>query len=353
MAKISPDKDVPMSIETDEDDDGVSTKACGGLTPTVKDVLVTRPEYVWLRDTIETGYLRTTKAIVITGHPGIGKTVFLLQLLLHRLEQRLPTAIHLKGRHLVVFNQEGATIWGVEDTIEMTRDYWALSDSNNNIVEPCEAFQSSDARIIQASSPKPSRWKDWTKYHNARILVADLPRPLEIGAIVKELGLDVAETDDYIGKWDPCTRTILNLLSERSELRVFLERDLTEAAKTSARAICADPAEYANPVAGVTPSVGLFVLPYRPDNPLVASSVNSVYYIPTIHLYEIFNTIRRSLSNDKALQPFDTLSSHALTRAAPAWHFEKRMHGYLSSNSQALTIFREFPQHDSAMMQPS
>ncbi len=89
MADLSPDKDVQMSIETDEDDDNVNTTtieweytclhnihsvvtACGGVPDAVQDVLVIRPEYVWLRETIETGYLRTTKAIVVTGHPGIG-----------------------------------------------------------------------------------------------------------------------------------------------------------------------------------------------------------------------------------------------------------------------------------------
>ncbi len=81
MADLSPDEDVQLSIETDEDDEWEYTclhnihsvvTACGGVPDAVQDVLVIRPEYVWLRETIETGYLRTTKAIVVTGHPGIG-----------------------------------------------------------------------------------------------------------------------------------------------------------------------------------------------------------------------------------------------------------------------------------------
>ena len=92
-------------------------------------------------------------------------TVFLLYLLLHRLQQRLPTAIHLWGNYLVVFNDEGATIGSVNDIFPMmTSDYWALSDFNDIVKEPCPAFRSSTARIIQASSSRPDRWKDWSKY---------------------------------------------------------------------------------------------------------------------------------------------------------------------------------------------
>lgn len=117
-----------------------------------------------------------------------GKTVFLLQLLLYRLEHKLPTAIHLFGSYLVVFNDEGATVRGAGDIIELASDYWALSDANDSIEKPCEAFRRSAARIIQASSPRPDRWNEWTKQRTARIIVTDVPRPLEIGAIVCVVG---------------------------------------------------------------------------------------------------------------------------------------------------------------------
>ena len=117
------------------------------------------------------------------------RLVFLLYLLLHRLQQRLPTAIHLWGNYLVVFNDEGATIGSVNDIFPMmTSDYWALSDFNDIVKEPCPAFRRSTARIIQASSPRPGRWKDWSKYCDASIVVTDLPTPFEIGAIAYVVG---------------------------------------------------------------------------------------------------------------------------------------------------------------------
>ncbi|RPD61809.1 hypothetical protein L227DRAFT_574290 [Lentinus tigrinus ALCF2SS1-6] len=75
-----------MPIEPDEDDDCVSpdhdhsttsteweytclhgmesvVNACDGDLRTAEDVLVIRPEYEWLRETMETGYLRDSKSI--------------------------------------------------------------------------------------------------------------------------------------------------------------------------------------------------------------------------------------------------------------------------------------------------
>lgn len=79
-----------MSIEPDEDNVAVSpnstswqyiclhrihevVRACLGDVGIVQDILVIRPEYIWLRETIETGYLRRDKAVVVMGHPGIGQ----------------------------------------------------------------------------------------------------------------------------------------------------------------------------------------------------------------------------------------------------------------------------------------
>ena len=65
----------------------------------------------------------------------------------------------------------------------MTRAYWALADSNHNITQPCNAFLTSHARVIQASPQRPDRWKSWIKQLSGRVVIADIPHPLEIVAI--------------------------------------------------------------------------------------------------------------------------------------------------------------------------
>ncbi|KAI0685535.1 hypothetical protein C8T65DRAFT_712618 [Cerioporus squamosus] len=301
MADLSPDEGISMAIETDDDD---SVGPDDGRSTQLEDILVIRPEYVRLRETMETGYLQDAPAIVGTGNPGVGKTVCLLYLLLCRLERKLPTAIYLMYR----------------------KESWALSDSNYDIVAPCAAFRRSRARLIHASSPRLDQWKGWMKYKRfSRVIISDLPRPLEIGAIMKQLGLNTAEAYRFISKWGPCTRTILDLLRRSPRALPEAEAQLEYAARRAAAAICANPATFGdNLVQSAAASEGstlLFISPYRPRDP-----------------------------DTSELCCFDSLSSHALTRAGPAWNFERRVHGYLCSDSPPLAIFNE---HDSSTMQLS
>ena len=113
-----------------------------------------------------------------------GKTVFLIYLLLYRLERMLPTAIQFSNDSYVVFDADGAAVRNTGTPWYCDRQYWALADSNEELIIPCGPFRRSGARLIQASSPRPDRWKDWTKYRSGRIVVSELPSSLEIGAIL-------------------------------------------------------------------------------------------------------------------------------------------------------------------------
>ena len=112
-----------------------------------------------------------------------GKTVFLLYLLLYRLERRLPTAVQFTRNNIFLFNDNGAFIRKADDYLELF-GYWALVDSNYDIVVPSYSLLGSGARIIQASPPKPIRWKEWIKYAYGTVVVSELPHLLEIGAVL-------------------------------------------------------------------------------------------------------------------------------------------------------------------------
>ena len=218
MSDIGSDENARRPTEFDDNDDDMIpltksvwkytclrniksvVEACGGNAESIQDVLVVRPEYTWLIDTIETGYLQTTHAIVVTGQPGIGscsrsvcasectnmlagKTVFLIYLLLYRLQRMLPTAIQLSNDNYVLFDADGATIYDPRAWWYPDQQYWALADSNEELIIPCVAIQNSGARVIQACPPKPQTWKEWIKQNLGDVVVSDLPTPLEIGAI--------------------------------------------------------------------------------------------------------------------------------------------------------------------------
>ena len=222
LTDISPDEDVPMLAESDDDHRTVTpahssikdeweytvllniksvVAACGGTARSIEDALIVRPEYTWLINTMEHGYLRNRNTMVVTGQPGIGpysgsvcapecadvsagKTVFLIYLLLYRLERMLPTAIQFSNDSYIVFDADGAAVGSTHIPWYCDRQYWALADSNEELFIPCGPFRRSGARLIQASSPRPDTWKDWTKYRSGRIVVSELPSPLEIGAIL-------------------------------------------------------------------------------------------------------------------------------------------------------------------------
>jgi len=104
---------------------------------------------------------------------------------LHRLENKLPTAIQLGKNSYFVFDEQGGT--NLSTNLELSprlRKCWALADSNQHIDQPCEPFQGQAERVIQTTSPKAERWKEWSKQKSAFVLLSDLPSVPEIAAIV-------------------------------------------------------------------------------------------------------------------------------------------------------------------------
>ena len=60
-----------------------------------------------------------------------------------------------------------------------------LVDSTIKSPLPATTLLWSENRIIQATSPNPDRWKEWLKESDmGDVVVAELPTPLEIGAIL-------------------------------------------------------------------------------------------------------------------------------------------------------------------------
>jgi len=175
-------------------------RAIGNENSALDESLVVREEYKILYQALE-NELKTIKAMVVTGQPGIGsyeswfssqsnadrylgKTTFLLYLLLRRLEKGLPTAIQLGAQYYFIFDQQGAEVCPLMEGSGRLRKCWALVDSNNNVGQPCEVFRNLANRVILASSLKPERYKKWIKQKIGFVIISDLPSVLEIAAIV-------------------------------------------------------------------------------------------------------------------------------------------------------------------------
>ena len=117
--------------------------------------------------------------------PYLGKTTFLLYLFLHRLENRLPTAVQFGAEHYFIFDEQGAIVNRLRDRDRRLKKCWALTDSNDKVSQPCESFKDQAKRVILASPPEPERWRKWIKQAGGwgYCIISDLPSVPEIAAI--------------------------------------------------------------------------------------------------------------------------------------------------------------------------
>jgi len=105
-----------------------------------------------------------------------GKTFFLYFALVERLLDALPTALQLGRDDIFLFQSDGvrllpaaANIALLEFLHTITPRIWALVDSNATLNIPAEMFIShtSPFYVVQATSPKLDRWKEWKKQRKA------------------------------------------------------------------------------------------------------------------------------------------------------------------------------------------
>ncbi|THH19354.1 hypothetical protein EUX98_g8795 [Antrodiella citrinella] len=307
------------------------------------DVLVVRPEYRLLLAHLTN--LSSIRGVAVTG-----KSLFLIFLLLHRLQNRLPTAIQLVD-DVVCFNDKGVAIHDPKEKIDLV-GYWALSDSNSVNTTPSSTFIYSSAFVIQATSRKRDRWKEWLKEVSGTVIMSEPPHVLEIGAVLKELKLEYQYAKHYVEKWGPCTRTIIQIFKRSPGARGAHEESLFLDVELAAQDVCVNPTAYRTVDSrGSAQSVGsviLFTRPYRRQHKLSAEAMS---YVPTSFLSNILNAYSKGVSNAKALDLFEILSTHSLTRPAAGWILETRVHRALCTEDgrERLNIRRTVPPTESTV----
>ena len=117
---------------------------------------------------------------ILTPIPYVGKTSFLLYLLLHRLEHRLPTAVQLNSKYYFIFDEQGATVYPVNDRDERLQRCWALVGGNANVHPVVGCAE----RVILITSLKPEKWERWYTVSRGTWIVMDLPSVPEIAAVL-------------------------------------------------------------------------------------------------------------------------------------------------------------------------
>ncbi|VDC03231.1 unnamed protein product [Peniophora sp. CBMAI 1063] len=308
------------------------------------DTLVLLHDYEPLSEALTTSYLGRRKGVVVTGHPGIGKTSFLYYLLLQRLGAKCATALQVEPDYFFIFDSEGAAVLPnvtadlrPEEVDVRLAKCWALSDTNSLLRQPCAAFLMSAERVIQAASPGRNPWKDWIKDFGGRVAVMDLPTSKVIGAIVKESGYDPIPSFTYTDKWGPSLRLILDLMgASREGVAEVDEIILAKQATAAAASIRADPTRLSTwslDAHDGLPFNLVYVCPQR-----IPLENGDTFWggwsltIPTRYLAAIFERERKQVSAHDSPRLLEVLGlAHSTFDSAPEQpgdhHEEARAHG--------------------------
>ncbi|CAA7261979.1 unnamed protein product [Cyclocybe aegerita] len=118
------------------------------------------------------------RGVALIGNPGIGKSSFLIFMLLKRLVNQEHVVLALRSR-VYVFNSNGvfATRSGTDLAVLFDspayKDVLALVDSDEEVREPDPGLVHSGLFAVHATSPQQARYKIWVNQKRAITLVMD------------------------------------------------------------------------------------------------------------------------------------------------------------------------------------
>ncbi|KAH9008752.1 hypothetical protein EDB85DRAFT_2252798 [Lactarius pseudohatsudake] len=174
-------------------------------------VLLFRREYITAYESLSLGSPTNKEpSVVVIGQPGIGKSIFLFYVLLHRLSNRLPTALQLENT-FVLFLASGAYLYSGDDrSVDIPRGTLALTYTDVKVKIPCDAFLFAErrryARIVQVASAYQAGWKKWHEQFEADLFVMISFSADEIKVLTTIRGLQVDGLLRIYNTWGPDTR---------------------------------------------------------------------------------------------------------------------------------------------------
>ncbi|CAA7264998.1 unnamed protein product [Cyclocybe aegerita] len=297
------------------------------LNPRPEDLLLVREEYVHAYDTILMDTERQPpghrSAFLVTGQPGIGKTLFLLYVLARRLQEKEPVALQINSSEYALFCEQGVSIHSSESG-RVPTGAWALSDSSDGHRGLCSAFQKPFAHVIHTSSPASSRWKDWVKRLGAIKYIMDVWLPEEFRTLLIMFKLDVLQGKALFDKYGPSPRIIIDILRKRTPENGYLQDIKTAAATFARQFLVMFPNIESLDFSGDVSSKIFTVRPNNNDRRLAALS------IPTPLIASALGVAFSSQDQATRHTFFNMLNGHPSLRGAAGWLFESYAHVYFS-----------------------
>ncbi|KAI9568825.1 hypothetical protein HD554DRAFT_2171964 [Boletus coccyginus] len=291
------------------------------------DKLLVRDEYRIALQALEED--RYKQGAYVVGQPGIGKTLFLVYVLVVRLGQKQSVALQfIDGFSFYALFKDNVEFHPLNHLAPLFRCpfVWALCDSNDSVKSPSPIFLGKvNIRVIQTTSPKSSRWKEWSKQAGAWPYVMDIFSDEEVVHLATLLGLDVLRMTTLSRNWGNVARTLMKYVdTEDSTVEGNYYDDAGRAVQKS-KTIIDGGSRFDFPDG--SPSSFYFLRPMKTSTGTINRLRGSVS-VPTQTLCRLLAKALQDQDNHVKLQFYNALSHHGNTRQAAGYIFESWFHNF-------------------------
>ncbi|KAM6496970.1 hypothetical protein JOM56_007443 [Amanita muscaria] len=262
------------------------------------------------------------RATLVTGQPGIGKSLFLFYVLARRLHERGSVAFQIDKRKYCLFDQNGVTLHSTTYA-RVPAGTWALSDTDLGArYGPCAAFWKPAFHVIHTSWPDSVHWKSWVKNLGASKYIMDVWGLEEFQTLLALKALNIPQGKSLFEKFGPSPRIIIDILTSNFNEDEYENEVNTAAYKLAAEfsAVFLDLNEL-----NFADKISSKVFTVRPKKTRIYT-----LEIPTPFLSHTFGL---AMSRQTAAQQhtfFRILSSYPSFCSAAGWLFEHYAHNRLS-----------------------
>ncbi|KAK7462866.1 hypothetical protein VKT23_007445 [Stygiomarasmius scandens] len=284
------------------------------------------------------------QSVQVIGIPGIGKSLFLLYILVERLVRGLDTCLQTESNYFTLWCADGAfdIPLGPEFDAAMApltscnllpETTWFLLDSNKAVSAPSSRIQDSYARIIQVSLPKLSRL-DWVSKQSVSLNCRYMMKPPSLKEVIlmkssqcnnAARSIPDEKISDFFYKYGPSARMIFKY----ADKTLAYERDLRGKVNKIGATILCKLVNQTRDFVQEPEGVSQLILGVYPGSDREEIVVN----ILTEYIYQLVKNAHGDNWDKEARKMYSLFHRNAETRACAGYVFEDRIHEVLQQGN--------------------
>ncbi|KAF8124736.1 hypothetical protein EV363DRAFT_1271018 [Boletus edulis] len=303
--------------------------------------MLVRKEYFTALQALNTNRYR--RGAYITGQPGIGKTLFLIYLLVKHLGQEQPVAVQFtffNNTFYVLFKDSTASFHVLHDIEPLFHcgPMWALCSSSDEFSSPSKVFYGhmSHIKTIQVTPFKSKHWRNWSEKASAVCYIMDIWSEREIKDLGKLFKQDVDHMTALAKKWGCIPETVLQTIHGNRDSTIEAEH-YAYAPKAVRRCQEILSATQMNDLPNDALSQFYFVQP-RQDSELGRIHTDACACVPTFTVRHILAKALKTQSHSVRLQFFNAMNREG-TRLTGNHIYENWFHSYFSTAIERIECY--------------